>query len=142
MIVSVLRVMRRRLDLRSERGSVSLFTIGIVVAALLLTALIVDGGRVRLHRRLAGDIAQQAARAGAQELDEGSRLSGGLVLDGDDANAAAYAVVAASGADGSVAIGARTVTVDVTIPVEMIFLDVLGTRTVTASRSADATEDF
>lgn len=126
----------------TERGSVSLFTIGIVLAALLLTALIVDGGRIRQQRRLAGDIAQQAARAGAQELDEGSRLSGALVLDGDDASAAAYAVLGASGVDGSVSVGAITVTADVTIPVDMVFLDALGTRTVSASRSVDATEDF
>lgn len=133
---------KRNPDLGSERGSVSLFTIGIVIAALLLTALIVDGGRIRQHRRLAGDIAQQAARAGAQELDEGSRLSGGLSLDGDDAMAAAYAVIAARDADGTVSVGALTVTAAVTIPVEMVFLDALGTRTVSATRSVDATEDF
>ncbi len=125
-----------------DRGSVSLFTLGIVLAALFLVALIVDGGRIRAQRRLAGDIAQQAARIGAQEVDEASRLSGGLVLDPDAATSAAQSAVAAAGGIGDAAVSDDSVTVEVVMTVDLVFLDALGARTVRASRVVEATEDF
>ncbi len=127
--------------LREDRGSTSLFTIGIVMCALFLTALIVDGGQIRMQRRLAGDIAQQAARAGAQQVDEGSRLAGSLTLDPGKAKDAAQAVIGSHDASGTASVTDHSVTVEVTVPVELVFLDVAGARSVTATRTVDATED-
>ena len=54
---------------RSDRGSVAVFTVVFAVAVVALTALIVDGGVALNARERAADIAGQAARAAASDID-------------------------------------------------------------------------
>ncbi|MFC7104684.1 Tad domain-containing protein [Nonomuraea rubra] len=52
-----------------ERGSMSVFTVLFSVVVFLLAGLLVDGGSAINARLRAADVAEQAARAGADELD-------------------------------------------------------------------------
>lgn len=53
----------------SERGSMSVFTVLFSVAVFLLAGLLVDGGAAINARLRAADVAEQAARAGADQID-------------------------------------------------------------------------
>jgi Flp pilus assembly protein TadG len=89
------RAMRCRLA-GDEAGSVSIFVIGMVVVLLALTGLVVDGGRAIDARATVTDDAEQAARAGANEIDEGTlRASGEVVIDEDAARRAIASFVGA-----------------------------------------------
>jgi len=128
---------RRRLA--DETGSVSFVIIVIVIISVLMTGLMVDGGSIRNARRASADVAQQAARAGAQEIDRNHFLAHEeVVLDTSRARQAALAVLGAEGVPGTVAVNDKSVTITVTQPVNLILLG--SGRTVTATRSADAYE--
>lgn len=72
---------RRR---REERGSATVFVIGLAVTLTVCAGLVVDGGNaLNARARLADDV-EQAARAGAQEIDLDALHSvggGELVVD-------------------------------------------------------------
>ncbi|MBS2961975.1 Tad domain-containing protein [Actinocrinis puniceicyclus] len=83
-----------------ERGS---FTFAIVFWALvtmMLAGLVVDGGLALTERQRAGDIAEQAARAGADDLNPDLLRIGTYKLV-DGACGRATAVAAASGVDAN-----------------------------------------
>ena len=61
----------RRPGLR-DRGSVAVFTLVFAIAVVSLTALILDGGIAMNARERATDIAGQAARAAAGDIDVGA----------------------------------------------------------------------
>jgi len=69
------RVARRRQ--RDERGSFTLFTILWSFLILLLAALTIDGGLAITQRERAEDIADEAARAQAQNLNQGQLRGSG-----------------------------------------------------------------
>lgn len=128
---------RRRLA--DETGSVSFVIIAIVIISVLMTGLMVDGGSIRNARRSSADVAQQAARAGAQEIDRNHFLAyEEVVLDPTKARQAALAVLGVEGVTGTIAVNDKSVTITVTQPVNLILLG--GGRTVSATRSADAYE--
>ncbi|HEY7483426.1 MAG TPA: pilus assembly protein TadG-related protein [Streptosporangiaceae bacterium] len=54
----------------NDRGTVSLFTAIFALFAIMLAGLLVDGGLAISARERAADIAEQAARAGADDIDE------------------------------------------------------------------------
>ena len=54
-----------------ERGSAALFVAVFAPAMIFMAGLVIDGGAALEVRQRAADIAEQAARAGAQECDEG-----------------------------------------------------------------------
>ncbi|GAA4231834.1 Flp pilus assembly protein TadG [Streptosporangium album] len=53
-----------------DRGSMSVFTVIFSVAVFLLAGLLVDGGAAINARLRAADIAEQAARSAADQIDE------------------------------------------------------------------------
>ena len=53
----------------SERGSIAVFTVVFAIAVIFLTALILDGGVAMNAKERAADIAEQAARAAAGNID-------------------------------------------------------------------------
>jgi len=127
----------------ADRGSVSVFVAIVFVAVLFVVAMIVDGGRIRAGRRQAGDIAQQAARRAAQQIDVGPTLGLGDVEVDGSATAAANEYLAARGATGTVVLsGASEVTVTVTLDVDLLFFDLGATQPVSATRVSDATGDL
>jgi Flp pilus assembly protein TadG len=66
-----------------EQGSVSVFTAVFAFAVIFLVALLVDGGSVLNARERAADIAEQAARAAATDLNLASLRSatGDVTID-------------------------------------------------------------
>ncbi len=64
----------------SERGSVLLFGIGLIVVCLLSVAVVADVSAVFLQRRALTALADGAALAGAQAIDEGVYYAQGATV--------------------------------------------------------------
>ena len=122
-----------------EAGSVSAFVAVIALGLVMVAGLVYDGGQVLSAQATARDLAANAARAGAQELDLDALRAGGVaVLDPTRASAAAEDYLRANGVDGSVTVGGADITVTVLVPARMRILPVPD-RTVRASDTATAT---
>lgn len=121
-----------------ERGQVTAFVVGLAGALLLLTGLVVDGGRAISARLQALDDAQQAARVGAEMLSPNSLRGGGSVLDPTAATAAAQAFLAAAGTSGHVSITGTQVHVTVTTTVQTPILGIVNVHALTVSESGSA----
>ena len=107
---------RRRAQLQDDRdrGSITAYLLVMTVALVLLAGLVLDGGAALTAHGTAADTAQQAARAGADALDDTSLRAttpAGLTTNPGAARAAAQAVLAASGITGDVTVTGTTVTV-------------------------------
>ncbi|WP_240489950.1 TadE/TadG family type IV pilus assembly protein [Actinomadura atramentaria] len=77
-----------------DRGAASMYVVLFAPSVLLLAGLLVDGGLAIHARQRAADIAEQAARAGANQIDEAAlRRTGKPVLDPGRARSAACAMV-------------------------------------------------
>ncbi len=125
------------LDLSDERGSVSVLVAVLAIAFLMVAGLALDGGRKLGALSEARDLADNAARAGAQAVDtDAYQLTGAPTLDPADAEQAALAYLAATGHTGTVAVDGSTVTVTVSLSVPTRFLP--GPFTVHATESATA----
>lgn len=126
----------------AEDGTISAFVAVIAVALIVVAGLVLDGGRLLAARRQADDIAANAARAGAQALDEHRIRSGTTALDPQASQVAVARYLAKTAGTGTATIAGDTVTVDVRLPVRMLLLGIagIGDRTVTATRQARAVQ--
>lgn len=123
---------------RGERGSVAPFVAVVALALLMVAGMAYDGGQVIAAQARARDLAGNAARAGAQEVDlDALRATGEPALLTDRAAATARSYLAESGVDGDVAVSGATVTVTVRFAQPMRILP-LPDRTIVASDSATA----
>lgn len=127
----------RPVDLRDDRGSVTVWAISATVACVLIIGLVIDGGTMLRARSDAFALASSAARAGAQELDSSAAVQGLTVLDPAAAERAALEYLAAHGATGTVAITDETITVTVTSATSLQLLRLAGAET--ASFTATST---
>ncbi len=85
-----------------QRGSISMFVVIFTIAVLMLAGLVYDGGLAIAARQRAADIAEEAARAGANAVDVDALRSGAsLRLDEAQACDNAAELVRRDG-DGSV----------------------------------------
>ena len=67
---------------RSERGSASIFVLGMSVVLMVCAGLVVDGGLAINARMQVADDAEQASRVGADSIDLAIlRSGGGIVID-------------------------------------------------------------
>jgi len=73
---------------RDDRGTLSLFVVLFTPVVVLLAGLLVDGGIAINARERAADVAQQAARAGANDLNVAALRSGRIELDQGACNVA------------------------------------------------------
>lgn len=115
----------------AERGSMSVFTVLFSVVVFLLAGLLVDGGAAINARLLAADVAEQAARAGADRIDvEHLRATGTarLLGEGEVCGRAAEMVKGDGVSLGECAVGAGQTEVTVTVNVTWtaFFLGALG----------------
>lgn len=79
-----------------DRGALSVFVVAFAVVLLVMAGLVVDGGLAINARQKVADDVEQAARAGAQRLDEASlRDRGEIVVNAPEAAAAARQYLAA-----------------------------------------------
>ena len=73
---------------RGDRGTLSLFVVLFTPVVVLLAGLLVNGGIAINARERAADVAQQAARAGANDLNVAALRSGTVELDPGACNVA------------------------------------------------------
>ena len=134
----------RRAGGRPDSGRVTAFAVLFCTALLAVAGLVLDGGLAISARVQALDLAQAAARAGAQQLDlRVYRTTGVAQLDPGRAAQAARDWLAEAGANGQV-IEATTdhVTVIVyrTQPTQLLHLVGVGELHVSATASATAVQ--
>lgn len=136
-----MRRIRRSPSMRDDcddRGSATVWMIGVTVAAFVMVGLVLDGGIMLRARSDAFSIAASAARAGAQQLDPAAAVEGNTVLDPVAAQQAALDYLAAQGVTGTVTVTADTVTVSVTTTARLQMLQIVGGDTVTFDATATA----
>lgn len=123
-----------------DRGSVSAYMVVFILALLAVAGLVFDGGAALAARGQAANIAQQAARAGADAmLGQTLRGGGAAVLDPAAGAAAARSVVQAAGVDdANVTAGPDAITVTVKVHKPTALLSMVGIDTVGGSATATA----
>jgi uncharacterized membrane protein len=109
-----------------ERGGVTTFVVIMVVPVVMMAGLAFDGGRILAGRREAIDVAQNAALAGAQEIDAAAVRRGQVAIDPAAVTAAAHAYLASTGHRGEVHVEGTEVIVRVTMVVDMQLLSAIG----------------
>lgn len=132
----------RRLREQTERGAVMFWVIPLMIGLVAMAGLIVDGGSAIAAREKAEDVAQQAARAGADALSPAAlhdAVPGGLTADRAAAQAAAARVLAAAGiANPNVSVHGDSVTVSVTIHQKTQILSAFGLNQVSGTATSTA----
>jgi len=99
---------------RGDDGSITAFVVLSTVALVAFAGLVVDGGYAMAARQEAANVAEQAARAGADALARDQLRAGGPpTLDRAAATAAAQGFLLAAGQHGEVAVVGDKVTVRV-----------------------------
>ena len=112
---------------RNDRGTVTVFVTVFMIALLVVAGLVIDGGSMLAARREASNVAESAARAGAQALDENAvRTGDGVHLDPASARRRAEDYLNTAGYQGTVSIEGQTVLVEVTIDQRLFILGVAG----------------
>ncbi|MFM8816146.1 MAG: pilus assembly protein TadG-related protein [Actinomycetes bacterium] len=121
---------------RSEIGSISGFVVVLSMTFVACAGLAFDGGRVISARAKATDAAENAARAGAQQVT--SLRSGNPNIDEDSAITAAHQFLESMGITGLVKVDKNSVTVTTRIKVPMTLLGLFGIteKSVSSVRSA------
>ena len=140
----------RRRD--GERGSVTVFTVVFAIAVIFLLGLIVDGGMALNAKERAADIAGQAARAAADDINVAALRAGTVQINAQTAChptastlVSSYAAKIRGGVDHvlsatmngcALSQGGQTATVTVRITTTPLVPGVLGSFTETAQASA------
>lgn len=129
---------------RSDRGSVTIWVLGLSVLILLFGGLALDYWRALALQRELSAVADSAAIAAASGLDEEAyRITGDLVLDPARARQLANAAVGWQGVDvagSEIDVRPASVTVTLTATVDLgllgVFIDESAPLTVRASATA------
>jgi Flp pilus assembly protein TadG len=137
----------------TDRGSVSLWVVMFAFVTLALLILVVDGGQVIVAKSRAADIAEQAARAAAGNINVAGLRAGGVAAIGPGACGLASQLVSAYSQQDSSGVdrvtgatmtscvattGTETATVAVTITTRPLVAGILGSFTETARETATA----
>ncbi len=129
------------MNLSDDRGSVTAFSVVFALALLICAGLVVDGGAKIQAYREAYAVAEEAARAGAGQIDVDRVYSQGgqFQIDSGKALSAARAYLGSAGHHGSVAMtGIRTLQVTVTVSKSTTLVSLIGIGSVTATAKASA----
>ncbi|MEU5647568.1 pilus assembly protein TadG-related protein [Streptomyces milbemycinicus] len=133
-----LEAVRSKIVGGDDRGQVTSFVMGVMLALWLFAGIVIDGGLALAGKARALDVAQEAARTGAQQLDIGRlRSTDDVRLLRSKAARAATAYVSATGDTGRATVRGDEVTVHVTHHQPAQILQLVGVRTLTVT--ADAT---
>ncbi|WP_328499648.1 hypothetical protein OG828_49025 [Streptomyces sp. NBC_00457] len=125
-----------------DRGGVTVFVAVCVVALIGIVGVAVDGGGKMRATERADFVAGEAARAGGQAIDPAQAITGeAIVVDPQDAQAAAQAYLRSVDAAGTVAVSAdgKTLTVTVNGSYDTKFLPVVGVGSMPVTGHATAT---
>lgn len=125
---------RAQTMLRDQHGRVTAFVVVLTTACLLFAGLVLDGGLALAAKTRAIGQAQEAARAGAQELDLTTyRTTGVFRLDPTHAQLAAQRYLSTIHATGAVTVTGNTVAVTVTTRAPTQLLGLLGIHEITVT---------
>lgn len=124
-----------------DRGAVSIIVLLLAAAMFGLAGLVWDGGRAITGRQHAADLAEQAARAGANDLDLTALRDRGVdTLDAPQAmtDACRYVHVASPGSGCVASVSGDAVNVRVSIRTSTVLLGVIGLSSLTSHGYATA----
>lgn len=121
-----------------DNGSLTVFLAVLATGLLALVGLVVDGGRAIVAKRQAIDIAEQAARVGADQLSVDALRSGQFVIDQAAARSSVERYLAAAGATGTASVSGGIVTVHVAADPTTVVLGIVGINDVPVSGTAQA----
>lgn len=111
--------MRRRRD----QGTVTAFVAVVSFALVMVAGMVYDGGQILAGQARARDVAANAARAGAQEIDLDALRDGGTVaLNPERAIEAAEQYLLEVGVAGRATVVDDQISVEVSITVPMLIL--------------------
>lgn len=131
--------MTRRVN--DETGSITAFVAVVAIALVMVAGMAYDGGQVISAHNAARNDAEQAARAGAQQIDlTHLRKTNEPRLDSAKAESAALEYLAQTGSTGTVAVTDASVTVTVT-RVQPLRILPGADRTITVTETATAVEE-
>lgn len=122
----------------AERGSATVFFLVASTAVVLALGLLVDVGETLAAKAAAVEQAQQAARAGAQQLNTDSLRAGNLVIDPARAATAAVAYLHDQGDTGSATVHGQDVVVQARHVYHNRILDLFGIHQFTATATGTA----
>lgn len=111
---------------KGEQGSATMWAILLAMVVLLFAGLVIDGGYAMADRRDAARVAEQAARAGADELDPDSLRTGGFEIDPQQGAQAARQYLSNLGEQGTVTVNGTTVSVTVRKVHKSVILSAFG----------------
>ncbi len=128
----------------ADRGSVTVLVVFFTIIGLALASLLVDVGNALNARERAADIAEQAARAGANDIDVAALRAGRVAIDTGTACDRALSLVAAYRAQSGFAATAacappspQRITVTVSVTTRPVIAAALGSFTVHATATAE-----
>jgi Putative Flp pilus-assembly TadE/G-like len=124
-----------------ERGQVTVFVVGMLLALIAMAGLVFDGGNILAAHRRADNEAEGAARAAAQQVSPASLLGSDAVrIDPNLVQVAADRYLAPTGHRGVVLVDGDRVSVTVTFaqPLQILGIAGLASATVRGSGSARA----
>ncbi|MEU1562615.1 Tad domain-containing protein [Streptomyces mirabilis] len=125
-----------------DRGGVTVFVAVCVIALIGIIGVAVDGGSKMRATERADYIAGEAARAGGQAIDPAEAITGkAIVVDPQDAQAAAQAYLRSAGATGTVSVAGdgKTLNVTVTGTYDTKFLSAVGIGSLSVTGQGKAT---
>ncbi|MFE7764185.1 TadE/TadG family type IV pilus assembly protein [Streptomyces sp. NPDC057438] len=138
----IFRHMRQSHTRWDDRGGVTVFVAVCVIALIGIIGVAVDGGSKMRAVERADYIAGEAARAGGQAIDPAEAISGNaIVVDPQNAQAAAQAYLRSVGATGTVSVSGdgKTLTVNITSTYDTKFLSVVGIGSLSVTGQGKAT---
>ncbi|WP_051951579.1 pilus assembly protein TadG-related protein [Actinacidiphila yeochonensis] len=122
-----------------DGGQATAFFVGVFLALWLFAGIVLDGGLTLAGKTRAMDVAQEAARTGAEQVDLARLRRGGDVrLLKQQAAEAARRYVASTGDSGTASVAGDAVTVQVTHRQRMQILQLVGVRALTVHATATA----
>lgn len=126
---------------QAEAGFVSLYVVVITVGLLAMAGLVIDGGNALAAREQATDVAQQAARAGADALSPESLRGNptGLTASPAAAQAAANRVLDTAGVTGTISVDDANVSVTVVVHKDTTILSAFGVGPTKGKATSTAT---
>lgn len=133
---------RRRLVRADERGTATVFVVGMAVVLLACAGLVIDGGSALNARMKLADDVEQAARLGANQIDlDALRGSGQVTVEPEVARAEAGSFLSGRGYSGiQVAADQESVSVRAsdTVPTALLQLVGIGSFDISAGATAQA----
>jgi Flp pilus assembly protein TadG len=122
-----------------QRGSATIFVVGFAVVLFAGAGLAIDGGRAINARDKATDVAEQAARVGADQLDRGTlRDDATVLLDQGTARDRADSFVIDAGYVPTTTTDVSTVTVRASATYRTALLGIIGINSIDVSGFATA----